>query len=244
MPRQGAGLGCCQGCKASALTSQGVSVPRGFPDHPGRRRTNGGSCKGTHASPGPLRPCLRHGDELPHPQRPPRYPLLSPGQSPHAFPASQHLPALPCPITPSWSWGVPVPIAVPIPVPCGCGLGGGRAPGGSHPVAGDCWSTQPLHRLSCPGFLAVSVTDHSTGTKHLAWHTQGHDGMARGHVHVPLGERTRPFQVHPGAQGPAWLAAGGSVLALPGTPELTATTLSPGRAAGAGGFAGLGDCWH
>ncbi|KAM6117416.1 apical endosomal glycoprotein [Phoenicopterus ruber ruber] len=45
------------------------------------------------------------------------------------------------------------------------------------------------------GFLAVSIADHTTGTTHLAWHTQGHDGTAEGHVRVPLGERTRPFQV-------------------------------------------------
>ncbi|XP_064892338.1 apical endosomal glycoprotein, partial [Columba livia] len=59
-----------------------------------------------------------------------------------------------------------------------------------------CAMEMSYHIHSGPqGFLAVSITDHSTGTKHLAWHTQGHDGMARGHVHVPLGERTRPFQV-------------------------------------------------
>ncbi|NXA24886.1 AEGP protein, partial [Ibidorhyncha struthersii] len=45
------------------------------------------------------------------------------------------------------------------------------------------------------GFLAVSVADHSTGTTQLAWHTQGHSGMAEGRVRVPLGERTQPFQV-------------------------------------------------
>ncbi|KAM6371957.1 apical endosomal glycoprotein [Pluvialis apricaria] len=45
------------------------------------------------------------------------------------------------------------------------------------------------------GFLAVSIVDHTTGTTHLAWHTQGHSGTAEGHVHVPLGERTQPFQV-------------------------------------------------
>ncbi|XP_065710018.2 apical endosomal glycoprotein [Patagioenas fasciata] len=59
-----------------------------------------------------------------------------------------------------------------------------------------CAMEMSYHIHSGPqGFLAVSITDHSTGTKHLAWHTQGHDSMARGHVHVPLGERTRPFQV-------------------------------------------------
>ncbi|NXG15058.1 AEGP protein, partial [Grallaria varia] len=45
------------------------------------------------------------------------------------------------------------------------------------------------------GFLAVSVVDHTTGTTQLAWHTQGHGGTAGGHVRVPLGERSRPFQV-------------------------------------------------
>ncbi|XP_027665428.2 apical endosomal glycoprotein isoform X1 [Falco cherrug] len=50
-------------------------------------------------------------------------------------------------------------------------------------------------RSSPQGFLAVSVMDHTTGTTHLAWHMQGHDGTAKGRVRVPLGERTRPFQV-------------------------------------------------
>ncbi|XP_061867755.1 apical endosomal glycoprotein [Colius striatus] len=45
------------------------------------------------------------------------------------------------------------------------------------------------------GFLAVSVVDHSAGTSQLAWHTQGDGGTAGGRVRVPLGERTRPFQV-------------------------------------------------
>ncbi|NWV19247.1 AEGP protein, partial [Origma solitaria] len=45
------------------------------------------------------------------------------------------------------------------------------------------------------GFLAVSVTDQTTGTTQLAWHTQGHGSTAGGHVRVPLGERSRPFQV-------------------------------------------------
>lgn len=71
--------------------------------------------------------------------------------------------------------------------------------------------------LLVPGFLTISVVDHATGTTHLAWHMQGHSSTARGRVHVPLGERTRPFQVRPGAQGPAWLAAGRAVPVLPGT---------------------------
>ncbi|KAF1416260.1 Apical endosomal glycoprotein, partial [Spheniscus humboldti] len=45
------------------------------------------------------------------------------------------------------------------------------------------------------GFLAVSIVDHTTGTTNLAWHMPGHGSTAGGHVHVPLGERTRPFQV-------------------------------------------------
>ncbi|NXU21139.1 AEGP protein, partial [Pardalotus punctatus] len=45
------------------------------------------------------------------------------------------------------------------------------------------------------GFLSISVTDHTTGTTQLAWHTQGHGSIAGGHVRVPLGERSRPFQV-------------------------------------------------
>ncbi|NWU98272.1 AEGP protein, partial [Upupa epops] len=52
------------------------------------------------------------------------------------------------------------------------------------------------HIQSSPqGFLSVSILDHSTGTTHLAWHVQGQGRTARGRVHVPLGERTRPFQV-------------------------------------------------
>ncbi|NXJ95644.1 AEGP protein, partial [Corythaixoides concolor] len=45
------------------------------------------------------------------------------------------------------------------------------------------------------GFLAVGITNHTTGTTQLAWHTVGHGSTAEGHVHIPLGERTRPFQV-------------------------------------------------
>ncbi|NXR05646.1 AEGP protein, partial [Semnornis frantzii] len=45
------------------------------------------------------------------------------------------------------------------------------------------------------GFLAINVVDHTTGTTHLAWHTQGHSNTTKGHVSVPLGERSRPFQV-------------------------------------------------
>ncbi|NXO72987.1 AEGP protein, partial [Phainopepla nitens] len=45
------------------------------------------------------------------------------------------------------------------------------------------------------GFLAVTVTDHTTGTTQLTWQTQGHGSTTEGHVRVPLGERGRPFQV-------------------------------------------------
>ncbi|NXY37447.1 AEGP protein, partial [Pomatorhinus ruficollis] len=45
------------------------------------------------------------------------------------------------------------------------------------------------------GFLAISVTDHTTGTTQLAWQIQGHGSTTGGHVRVPLGERSRPFQV-------------------------------------------------
>ncbi|NXJ69479.1 AEGP protein, partial [Rostratula benghalensis] len=45
------------------------------------------------------------------------------------------------------------------------------------------------------GFLAVSITDHTTDTTHQAWHIHGRSGTVEGHVKVPVGERTRPFQV-------------------------------------------------
>ncbi|POI23331.1 hypothetical protein CIB84_012921, partial [Bambusicola thoracicus] len=45
------------------------------------------------------------------------------------------------------------------------------------------------------GFLAVAVTEHSTDMTHLAWHTRGHGSTAWEHIHIPLGERARPFQV-------------------------------------------------
>ncbi|OXB66521.1 hypothetical protein ASZ78_011636 [Callipepla squamata] len=45
------------------------------------------------------------------------------------------------------------------------------------------------------GFLAVAVTEHSTGMTHMAWYTRGHGSTAWEHVHIPLGERARPFQV-------------------------------------------------
>ncbi|NXN99030.1 AEGP protein, partial [Rhinopomastus cyanomelas] len=45
------------------------------------------------------------------------------------------------------------------------------------------------------GFLAVSILDHTTGTTRLAWQTQGQGSTTEGRVRIPLGERTRPFQV-------------------------------------------------
>ncbi|NWH34041.1 AEGP protein, partial [Chloropsis hardwickii] len=45
------------------------------------------------------------------------------------------------------------------------------------------------------GFLAISVADHTTGTTQLAWQTQHRGSTTGGHVRVPLGERSRPFQV-------------------------------------------------
>ncbi|NXH22444.1 AEGP protein, partial [Bucco capensis] len=52
------------------------------------------------------------------------------------------------------------------------------------------------HIHSSPeGFLAVSIADHTTGITHLAWQVQGHGDTAKGHVSIPLGERSRPFQV-------------------------------------------------
>ncbi|NXA09351.1 AEGP protein, partial [Sapayoa aenigma] len=45
------------------------------------------------------------------------------------------------------------------------------------------------------GFFAVSIMDHTTSTTQLAWHTQGRGSTAGGRVRVPLGERSRPFQV-------------------------------------------------
>ncbi|XP_027559169.1 apical endosomal glycoprotein isoform X4 [Neopelma chrysocephalum] len=45
------------------------------------------------------------------------------------------------------------------------------------------------------GFLAVRILDHTTGTTQLAWLTQGRGDTAGERVRVPLGERSRPFQV-------------------------------------------------
>ncbi|NXO98654.1 AEGP protein, partial [Certhia brachydactyla] len=59
-----------------------------------------------------------------------------------------------------------------------------------------CTMEMSYHIHSDPqGFLAVSVTDHTTGTTQLAWHIQGRGNTTGGNVRVPLGERSRPFQV-------------------------------------------------
>ncbi|XP_062361724.1 LOW QUALITY PROTEIN: apical endosomal glycoprotein [Cinclus cinclus] len=59
-----------------------------------------------------------------------------------------------------------------------------------------CTMEMSYHIHSDPqGFLAISVADHTTGTTQLAWQIQGRGNTTRGHVRVPLGERSRPFQV-------------------------------------------------
>ncbi|NXA80023.1 AEGP protein, partial [Thryothorus ludovicianus] len=59
-----------------------------------------------------------------------------------------------------------------------------------------CTMEMSYHIHSDPqGFLAISVTDHTTGTTQLAWQTRGRGNSTGGHVRVPLGERSRPFQV-------------------------------------------------
>ncbi|NXB81451.1 AEGP protein, partial [Donacobius atricapilla] len=59
-----------------------------------------------------------------------------------------------------------------------------------------CTMAMSYHIHSDPqGFLAISVADHTTGATQLAWQTQGHSSTTGGHVRVPLGERSRPFQV-------------------------------------------------
>ncbi|NXR67908.1 AEGP protein, partial [Rhadina sibilatrix] len=59
-----------------------------------------------------------------------------------------------------------------------------------------CTMEMSYHIHSNPqGFLAISVADHTTGTTQLAWQTQGHGSTSGGRVRVPLGERSRPFQV-------------------------------------------------
>ncbi|NXG02154.1 AEGP protein, partial [Sakesphorus luctuosus] len=64
------------------------------------------------------------------------------------------------------------------------------------PSGPTCTMEMSYHIHSGPqGFLAISIVDHTTGTTQLAWHTQGRGGTAGGRVRVPLGERSRPFQV-------------------------------------------------
>ncbi|NXR31189.1 AEGP protein, partial [Zosterops hypoxanthus] len=59
-----------------------------------------------------------------------------------------------------------------------------------------CTMEMSYHIHSDPqGFLAISVTDPTTGTTQLAWQTQGHGSTTGARVRVPLGERSRPFQV-------------------------------------------------
>uniref|UniRef100_A0A8D2MTD5 MAM domain containing 4 n=1 Tax=Zonotrichia albicollis TaxID=44394 RepID=A0A8D2MTD5_ZONAL len=59
-----------------------------------------------------------------------------------------------------------------------------------------CTMEMSYHIHSDPqGFLAINVADHTTGSTQLVWQTQGRGSTTRGHVRVPLGERSRPFQV-------------------------------------------------
>ncbi|NXQ67572.1 AEGP protein, partial [Quiscalus mexicanus] len=59
-----------------------------------------------------------------------------------------------------------------------------------------CTMEMSYHIHSGPqGFLAISVADHTAGTTQLVWQTQHHGSTTGGHVRVPLGERSRPFQV-------------------------------------------------
>uniref|UniRef100_A0A8C3NJS1 Uncharacterized protein n=1 Tax=Geospiza parvula TaxID=87175 RepID=A0A8C3NJS1_GEOPR len=59
-----------------------------------------------------------------------------------------------------------------------------------------CTMEMSYHIHSDPqGFLAINVADHTTGTTQLVWQTQRRASTTGGHVRVPLGERSRPFQV-------------------------------------------------
>lgn len=81
-----------------------------------------------------------------------------------------------------------------------------------------------------PGFLAINVADHTTDTTQLAWQTQGRGSTTRGHVRVPLGERSRPFQV-------CWMHRDQPGGAFSGTvPVLTDTGLTAA--------APRWSCWH
>ncbi|XP_053852734.1 apical endosomal glycoprotein isoform X3 [Vidua macroura] len=64
------------------------------------------------------------------------------------------------------------------------------------PSGPTCTMEMSYHTHSDPqGFLAISVADHTTGTTQLIWQTQHRGSTTGGHVRVPLGERSRPFQV-------------------------------------------------
>ncbi|NWT22031.1 AEGP protein, partial [Cardinalis cardinalis] len=59
-----------------------------------------------------------------------------------------------------------------------------------------CTMEMSYHIHSDPqGFLAINVADHTAGTTQLVWQTQRRGSTTRGHVRVPLGQRSRPFQV-------------------------------------------------
>ncbi|NXL14290.1 AEGP protein, partial [Setophaga kirtlandii] len=59
-----------------------------------------------------------------------------------------------------------------------------------------CTMEMSYHIHSDPqGFLAINVADHTAGTTQLVWQTQHRGSTTGGHVRVPLGERSRPFQV-------------------------------------------------
>nr|XP_054502675.1 apical endosomal glycoprotein [Agelaius phoeniceus] len=59
-----------------------------------------------------------------------------------------------------------------------------------------CTMEMSYHIHSDPqGFLAINVADHTAGTTQLVWQTQHLGSTTGGHVRVPLGERSRPFQV-------------------------------------------------
>ncbi|KAM3660245.1 apical endosomal glycoprotein [Ammospiza maritima maritima] len=59
-----------------------------------------------------------------------------------------------------------------------------------------CTMEMSYHIHSDPqGFLAINVADHTTGSTQLVWQTQGRGSTTGDHVRVPLGERSRPFQV-------------------------------------------------
>ncbi|XP_053818399.1 apical endosomal glycoprotein isoform X3 [Vidua chalybeata] len=64
------------------------------------------------------------------------------------------------------------------------------------PSSPTCTMEMSYHIHSDPqGFLAISVADHTTGTTQLIWQTQHRGSTTGGRVRVPLGDRSRPFQV-------------------------------------------------